>query len=242
MSILKVGPRDFQPEIVIFDKDGTLIDFDWMWGAWITDLAARLETASRLPTREPLFEAMGFDVTNGRVLAHGKLAATPMAELYELTVEMLKQCGLSDKQAQSAVAEAWFIPDPVALAKPFAELKDVFGQLKNNGVKIAVATTDDRDPTTAMLEGFGVWELVDAMICADDGIRVKPEPDMIHTICERLNVPVNRAVMVGDSLLDVQMGKASGAGLTVGVLSGVSSRDVLTPYADVVIEDITELI
>jgi hypothetical protein len=32
-------------ELVVFDKDDTLIDFNAMWGDWITDLARHLEAA-----------------------------------------------------------------------------------------------------------------------------------------------------------------------------------------------------
>jgi phosphoglycolate phosphatase len=242
MSILKVGPADFEPGVVIFDKDGTLIEFNWMWAGWMVELASRLDAASGMSTSEALYTAFGFDAARNHVLPHGLLAATPMTVLYGLTERVLQDCGLSVDQAKAAVARAWYNPDPVTLAKPVGELTHLFTALKNNGIKIAVATTDDREPTLATLGNFNLWSMVDTSICADDGIPVKPAPDMIQIICKRLNVPVASAVMVGDSIADLQMGKAAGAGLVVGVLSGVSPAEALTPDADVIIENVMGLI
>jgi len=242
MSILKIGPSDFKPAVVIFDKDGTLIDFDWMWGQWVTELATRVETATGVALRERLYLELGFDAAHGRVLGHGKLAATPMAELHTLTIDIVASGGVRREAAEAAVAQAWLIPDPVKLARPFVPLKDLFQQLQTQGVKVAVATTDDREPTLATMRALDAFELVDTFICADDGIAVKPAPDMITTICARLNVRAEQAVMVGDTVPDMQMGRAAQAGLVVGVTSGVSAAETLAPLADVVIESVAALI
>ncbi|MBF8284098.1 MAG: hypothetical protein HW378_3013 [Anaerolineales bacterium] len=250
MSVLKVGPPHFTPGLIIFDKDGTLIHFDAMWGGWVTELARRLEEETRFLGRnrvsesvtDRLFREMGFDPASGRVLAHGKLAATPMARLRDLTVDMLRGMGLAPEAAETAIAAAWHIPDPVTLARPFTDLRALFGALRERGLKVAIATTDDRAPTEATLAGLGAASLVDAVVCADDGVPVKPAPDMVFALCRATGVAPAQCVVVGDSAADLQMGRAAGAGLVVGVLSGVSSAEMLKPYADGVIASVAELI
>lgn len=242
MPVLKVGPSHFQPALIIFDKDGTLIDFDSMWAPWIIDLASRLEAATQTELRASLYNAFGFDPEANHVLPEGKLAITPMALLYGLTIEVLTQTGLTVSQAEDAVAQAWFIPDPVALAQPVTHLPTLFSALRALGLKIAIATTDDRTPTLTTLQGFGVTDLVDTLVCADDGIPVKPAPDMILTICQRLNVEPGQTIMVGDALADLQMGRAAGTGLVVGVLTGVSPAATLSPQADVILNSIAGLV
>jgi phosphoglycolate phosphatase len=49
-------------------------------------------------------------------------------------------------------------------------------------------------------------------------------------------------VVVGDAVADLRMGRAAGAGLVVGVLSGLSSAALLAPYADAVIDSVADLI
>ena len=148
------GLKNFKAQAIIFDKDGTLIDFDAMWGGWVVYLAEQLHLISGLIVRESLCLAMGYDDENKKVLAHGKLAATPMHLLYRLTVEVMQSLGLSEENAEKVVEEGWCIPDPVLLAKPFTDTRALFGKLYNEGIKIAIATTDDRAPTQAMIEAF----------------------------------------------------------------------------------------
>jgi len=48
-------------DLVVFDKDGTLIDFHFMWSGWVEDLAEGLERSTGAPIRAPLFSMMGYD-------------------------------------------------------------------------------------------------------------------------------------------------------------------------------------
>lgn len=229
-------------ELVIFDKDGTLIDFHAMWSGWADDLARRLESVTGEPIREPLFRALGFDAASGRTLAHAPLAVMPMARLRDLTVAVLRAAGRSAADAGDAVGRSWQAPDPVALAHPLADLPLLFATLREGCRRIAVATSDDRAPTEATLAGLGVAELVDAVVCADDGLPVKPAPDMVLHVCRTLGVPPARAAMIGDAPADLVMGRAAGVGLRIGVLSGVGSRRDLEPLADAILPSIASLL
>jgi phosphoglycolate phosphatase-like HAD superfamily hydrolase len=231
----------FKAQAIIFDKDGTLIDFDAMWGGWVVYLAEQMHALSGLPVREPLCVAMGYDEANKKVLALGKLAASPMSALYRLTVEVMRSLGLSAERAEQVVEQGWCIPDPVVLAKPLTDLRELFGKLYEQNIKLGIATTDDRAPTQAMIEAFDIEEYLATMVCADDGIPAKPAPDMVLTICERMNIHPSKVMVVGDTTADLKMGRSAGAGLVVGVLSGVSNVHDLMPYADVIIDSVDEL-
>ena len=104
-----------------------------------------------------------------------------------------------------------------------------------------MATTDDRDPTERTLAALGVADRIDATVCADDGIAVKPAPDMVLHLCATLGVAPARTAVVGDTAADLRMARAAGAGLTVGVLTGVGGRADLEPLADAVIASVEEL-
>jgi len=233
--------KHFKAKAIIFDKDGTLIDFDAMWGGWVIYLAEQLHQVGGLNVREPLCLAMGYDDEHKKVLAHGKLAATPMHLLYHLTVEVMQSLGLNAAEAEHVVEQAWCIPDPVISAKQFTDTRALFGQLHSKGIKIGIATTDDRAPTQSMIEAFDIEEYISTMVCADDGIKAKPAPDMVLTICQRMGIEPSQVMVVGDTTADLKMARSAGVGLVVGVLSGVSSARDLVEFADVLIESVDEL-
>jgi phosphoglycolate phosphatase-like HAD superfamily hydrolase len=228
-------------DLVVFDKDGTLIEFDAMWAGWATDLAANLERSAGIAVRDPLFEMLGFDPGAGRVLPGGGLAATPMARLRDHTRDILLAAGLSGSAAASALLDAWHAPDPVALAHPLGDLAGLFGRLRASSKRIAIATSDDRVPTERTLDALGLAGLVDALACADDGVPVKPAPDMIVRLCAELGLEPARTAVVGDSVADLEMARGAGAGLVIGVLTGVAGEANLAPLADRVIASVMEL-
>lgn len=233
--------KHFKAQAIIFDKDGTLIDFDAMWGGWALILADNLTALSGMAMRDALCSVMGYDLEKHKVLAGGKLAATPMHLLYELTVDLMAAMGYAKDAAKKLVEEAWVIPEPVELAKPFTDLGILFNHLHQQGIKLAIATADDREPTQAMLDAFDIGEYIETMVCSDDGIPAKPAPDMVLTICQRLGVEPADVMVVGDTIADLKMARAAGAGLVAGVLSGVSCARDLIPDADILIESVDEL-
>lgn len=234
-------PKKFKPQAIIFDKDGTLIDFDAMWGGWTSHLADQLKQASGLNVHKALCNAFGVDESSNKVLAGGKLASMPMSLLYNVTVDVMCACGLDNATAKDVVENVWCIPDPVILAKPVTDLRKLFGDLSELGIKIAIATADDRAPTQAMVDAFDIGEFISCMACADDGIPSKPAPHMALTLCKQMNIAPGNVMVIGDTLSDLMMARSAGAGLAVGVLSGVSSAKNLVQSADYLLDSVDDL-
>ena len=231
-----------QIDLVVFDKDGTLISFEAMWGGWARDLGSRLEAATRRPIAGDVFSTIGFDPTADRVLAGGPLAIATMAELQELVGAVLRRWCPSVAAARRILGEAWFEPDPVERAVPLADLARLFGALHDAGRQIAVATTDDRRPTEATLAGLGLADLIADIVCGDDDGPTKPDPATLIGVSERVGVEIARTAMVGDTPADLSMARAAGAGRSIGVRSGVASEADLVPHADVVLDTVGDLI
>jgi phosphoglycolate phosphatase len=186
-------------DLLVFDKDGTLIEFHLMWGNWVEELANRLEAASGLQLRERLYPLLGVDRTTGLVHAHGLLAATPMSRIRDVVEADVAEAGATPDDAVAAVAAAWHAPDPVALAHPVTDLAALLDGLRSRVGTFAVATSDDRNPTERTLAALGISDRFAGLVCADDGIRTKPSPDPVLHLCRALGVPPGRTAVVGDS-------------------------------------------
>ena len=229
-------------DLVAFDKDGTLIDFDAMWGGWAEDLADRLEAELGQPIRTELHRAIGYDIGEQRTIPGSPLAATPMAQLRVLTAQVVGDVtGRGGASASGIVDAVWTAPDPVSLAHPLADLPGLFGRLRSLGIRVAIVTSDDRAPTEATLAGLGIAALLEAVICADDGLPSKPAPDTVLEVCRIAGAEPARTAIVGDSVADMRMGLAAGLGRRIGVLSGIGRRPELEPISDVVINSIADL-
>lgn len=211
-----------------------------MWSGWAETLADRLEGMAGRPLRAPLFAMLGYDPMARRAHAGGGLIATPMSRLRDMTFAVLIDAGLDPGGATTALDSAWHSPDPVSLAHPLTDLVDLFTALRAGGRRAAVVTSDDRAPTDRTLEALGVADLIDATVCADDGIPTKPAPDAVLHVCGTLGVPPARTAVIGDSPADLAMGHAAGAGLVIGVRTGVGSAADLAA-SDVALDSVAEL-
>jgi phosphoglycolate phosphatase len=228
-------------DLVVFDKDGTLISFDAMWIEWARDLGTRLEIATRRPVAGDVFTTIGFDPVANRILAGGPMAVGTMGEIAELVGAVLRRWCPSVSAARRLLADVWSEPDPVELAVPLADLATLFTELRTAGRRIAVATTDDRWPTEATLVGLGVAGLVDDVLCGDDDGPTKPEPAALIGIAGRLAVPIVRTAMVGDTPADLRMARGAGA-RAIGVASGVGAAAELVADAHLIVESISALV
>ena len=81
------------------------------------------------------------------------------------------------------------------------------------------------------------------LVCGDDDISIpKPAPNNALTICKALNVDPTEAVVIGDTIADMGMGKSAQLGATVGVLSGVGRVCDLDDHADHIVPSIKHLL
>lgn len=229
-------------DLVVFDKDGTLLDFEAMWGGWAAELGRRLEAATKRPVAGDVFAAIGFDPVSEHVRPGSPLAIATMGQLEEVVAAVIRRWCPNVAAARRAVETAWFEPDPVATAVPTADLGGLFEALVASGRRIAVATTDDRAPTEATLRALDLRRFVSALACGDDGVGVKPDPAMVLAVCRALGAEPARTAVVGDTPADLAMGRSAGLGRVVGVLTGVGSREDLEPLADALLESVGELL
>lgn len=133
--------------------------------------------------------------------------------------------------------------DPGLKPLPYAE--EIFQQLKQAGVKIALNTGFTRRVTNAILKRlqWNTPDIIDIVICSDEVPDGRPQPYMIQHIMQQMNVADSKAVAkVGDTKVDVEEGRNAGCGLVVSVTTGAYTREELELYKpDHIINSLSEL-
>ena len=101
---------------------------------------------------------------------------------------------------------------------------------------MAVVSARDRRGTMAFLDQFKLTRYFDHVITALSAEYTKPYPDPILLAAEKMGVPPEECLMIGDTTVDIRAGVAAGA-QTVGVLCGFGEREELERKgADLILE------
>lgn len=246
MPRLSVGALTREIDLVLFDKDGTLIDFHALWAPRTRRaIAALVAAAGRPDLAAPLAETIGLDASGARIRPETPMAVASIAMNATVAATLLHQGGIAWHAAET-LARAHFVP-PLVLAPTLEELRpigDVAGllaRLAAAGVKLGIVTTDDRAGTVATAERLGWMPHLLGLSCGDDPWPAKPDPAALIVLCDRAGVAPARTMMVGDSLGDLAAARAAGCALAVAVRSGTGEPEALAAGADAIIDAATAI-
>ncbi|GMR54429.1 hypothetical protein PMAYCL1PPCAC_24624, partial [Pristionchus mayeri] len=233
--------RRMSIKLVIFDKDGTLVDFHSMWIPWANTTVTMLEKETGMACAPAVYKTLGVCPVTCKV-SMGALAEKTLLGIREDVSKTLQSLGLHQDHADRVVQVA--VPEAVkgGVTRPVCDLPTMFEELAQRGVRSAVCTADSRRATVNQMEMLGISHHMDLVVCGNDqGIVPKPSPHCAIQICKKLGVELSEAVMVGDTVADVKMGRVAGLRASVAVLSGIGNKDTLGQYSDFFCEDVSEL-
>ena len=221
---------------ILFDKDGTLVDFEATWGP-VNQKAGLLAAGGDLVLSRLILDRCGVDATTGKTRAESPLAIAAADEIADAMIDAGSPLGKTDlvHGLHRLFAEA------ARLATPVTDLPLLFAELNLQGFKLGIASSDSAEAVMATITTLGLGSFVDFHCGYDSGFGPKPEPGMINGFCAALGLQPNEIAMVGDSTHDLGMGRAADAGLNIGVLTGTGTRQSLEMLADVLIPSIAGL-
>lgn len=223
-------------EGILFDKDGTLVDYHATW-APINRRGAAWAAAGDAALADALLKIGGHDPATDRVAGGSLLAAGDTRQI----AEAWRAAG-SPRETGELVRELDRIfVEGGAQAVPVAGVAGLFAELARRRVKTGVATSDSEAGARATLAAIDLADAPDFVAGYDSGHGSKPGAGMALAFCSALSLAPAAVAMVGDNLHDMAMGRAAGCGLCVGVLTGTSTAAELWQQADRVIADVTHL-
>ena len=218
---------------IIFDKDGTLFDFQSSWGDATARFLKELSDGN-LGILNAFAEALKFDL-NKKIFLQGSVF---IGGTNDETLNLLHSI-IPTKTRE----EVMNIHTDCYLNQKLIPVTNLFRVLKNlseKGYLMSVATNDLENSTVTQLREAKILNFFTTIIGADSGYGSKPDASQLIEIMKRMGLDPLEMVMVGDSIYDMIAGRS--AGLTsIGVLTGVASKTELRPYSDLIFNDISYL-
>lgn len=174
---------------VIFDMDGTLIDSQPIWYQVCTDF----------------FQQNGFPVTMDDMI---KLTGSPVAKLVDYVLQTHGQKGKERAQLITGLMD--YAVSEILAAKPLMpNVKEVLAQLKQQGIKMAVASASPRNMLQGIVDSCGIAEYFDYLASAEELDYNKPHPAVYLHAAQQLGVNPTECFAVEDSVLGMISGKAA---------------------------------
>ena len=237
---LRLERKYKKTKVVIFDKDGTLINHEKMFGPWVINLINNL----KITNKGDIYKKLGYNPENNSFIFSSIVARGTNDDIrnflynYLLENENFK----SKKEVIQFVKNNW-INHKIEKNNlvTCGNLEKIFTFLKQKNINIAICTSDDRKQTEETISLLGIQNFIDYYICGNDEFSSKPSPEPIFRICEKFGIESSESVMIGDTISDIHAGLNGKCGKIIGVLSG-GYDNVSLHNADVVINSVDGII
>lgn len=229
---------------IIFDKDGTLLDFDALWVPVAASALRKFRQSASCEAvpLEKLLCAIG--VENGVTSIRGALCYGTYGDIARCVGEVLAEYGYAceEKDLIRWTTEAFHDSVTAGTVKPTCDaLPQVLAALRAAGLRLALVTSDDSVVTAECLRQLNITSCFDVLYTDDGTHPCKPDPYLIHAFCECEGVKRSQVVMVGDTLTDMEFAHNGGI-FAVGLAKTGENREILREKADLVLSSLTELL
>ncbi|HUM90041.1 MAG TPA: phosphoglycolate phosphatase [Candidatus Competibacter sp.] len=210
---------------IFFDLDGTLVDS-------VPDLTAAVNVMLRqlgLPAREEAqvrtWVGNGMDNLLHRARPND-MAGQAEPELFARAKPLYKAAYADHISVYSEL---------------YPGVREGLAGLRDAGFPMACVTNKLVEFALPLLNQLGIDHFFATVVGGECIPRPKPAPDALLLCAERLEVPVDRGLMVGDSLNDVGAARNAGCSVVCVPYGYNHGRDIREARPDVVIDSIAEL-
>lgn len=208
-----------ETKIIILDFDGTLGD-----------------TASVIiKTMHETIREMGLPTRTD-----AECAAMIGLRLVEIPPVLFPECNIDVDLYADTYRRLFDVHNKDGAVKLYPHVIETLKALKARGLTLTIASSRGQTSLSQFVKNLGLTEIITYILGAGDVENGKPHPEAIFKTLDKYGFTPDQAIMVGDTIFDIQMGINAGT-KTCGVTYGNGSRESLFP-ADWLIDDFSELL
>ena len=221
---------------ILFDRDGTLLDLQATWAGALYHMIE--DMASGCPDKmQAIADYSGYDLKRRHFSMDSHLLFSAPPDYIPRWAELSGRSFGPDFMAYFEDISLKFCDvSPTLLPGVQAAIT----ALAAHHIPMGIATNGTESSARRQMEHLGLEEHFTFIVGSDSGFGKKPDPGQIHAFAAHVGAEAEAVLMVGDSLHDIEAGKAAGSP-TLGVPTGVADRDTLATHADQVIDSLADL-
>ncbi len=230
---------------IVFDKDGTLVDFEKFWipiARVATEYVFDSVGLSREHVEKHLYD---LGIRDGVADVKCVLARGDHKGIIDLLYKEITEGGISVEWIK--VAELMIIgygkeTKKHGIVAPTCDtLTETLEWLRGEGISLALMTSDEIGGAELCLTALGVYHLFDEIIAAEKDLPAKPDPYFMNEFRKRTGLAADEVIMVGDTDTDIFFAKRAGV-YSVGVGKTEENRHYLKECgANVTMRDVSGL-
>lgn len=208
-----------ETKIIILDFDGTLGD-----------------TASVIiKTMHETIREMGLPTRTD-----AECAAMIGLRLVEIPPVLFPECNIDVDLYADTYRRLFDVHNKDGAVNLYPHVIETLKALKARGLTLTIASSRGQTSLSQFVKNLGLTEIITYILGAGDVENGKPHPEAIFKTLDKYGFTPDQAIMVGDTIFDIQMG-INARTRTCGVTYGNGSRESLSP-ADWLIDDFSELL
>lgn len=214
-------------ELILFDLDGTLIDS-------VPDLSFAVNH---------MLKRVGYDTFSEDIIRTWVGNGASM---------LVQRALLGDIDTTQKLEEAFFegaldifltfYGKNLSGATAYPNVIDTLLELKDMGYRMAIVTNKPFKFVQPILDGLGIGDIFDYILGGDSLEKRKPDPMPLLYICEKLDISIEKTIMIGDSKNDIVSANLAGI-QSIGVTYGYNYGENISTYnPDFVCDDFADIL
>jgi len=239
------------PQLIMLDKDGTLIDIHHYWTSMIRLRAQKIgekwfsQSQERFSIENHLLDTMGVDSVLGKMKPEGPVGVKPRWFIVKVATDVIRNrdISISEEEIEMLFREVdqATAKDLLPLLRLLPGVKKFLEKASLNNVHLSVVSTDITERTRRAMTELKIDRYFKSIIGGDAVKNTKPAADLAETALRGGNYSKEKVVVIGDHPVDMEMALNAGIQNNIGVLTGLSSRKMLESTGCVIAQNFEEI-
>ena len=235
--MLKISKSDGEiievnPDLILFDKDGTLIDIHHYWSSMLrlrtTKIVDKWFGKNRMykSIERELLDAMGVDLVLEKIKITGPVGIKPREFIVEVASNIVRLNGVNIRNIE---IEKIFQEVDINTSKDMNQLLkllpgvlSLLNNLKMMEVSMVLVSNDITSRARLAMESLKIDHFFKEIIGGDEVQNTKPSPDLAFLVAKKTGNSLDSMMVIGDNPVDIEMGISANINLNIAVLTGLS--------------------